>query len=68
MTILLTSLIAAYQRISRALIAIGFGPLSHFGCRQWPTCSEFGIEAIRHHGPTRGLMKTAIRIARCHPL
>lgn len=36
-------------------------------CRFLPTCSAYAIEALETHGPLRGLMRAAWRIARCHP-
>ncbi|HNW72228.1 MAG: membrane protein insertion efficiency factor YidD [Bacteroidales bacterium] len=36
-------------------------------CRFTPTCSVYGIEAIRKHGPFRGTWLTLKRIGRCHP-
>ncbi len=68
MTTVLLTCIRAYQRISRALIALGFGPFARSGCRQWPTCSEYGMSAIAQHGPIRGVAKAVIRVAHCHPL
>ena len=37
-------------------------------CRFSPSCSQYGIEAIRTHGCVKGLLLTAWRIARCNPL
>ena len=36
-------------------------------CRYTPTCSHYGIEALKKYGPVKGLWITAKRIARCHP-
>jgi uncharacterized protein len=36
-------------------------------CRYTPTCSHYGIEALKKYGPVKGLWLTAKRIARCHP-
>lgn len=37
-------------------------------CRFSPTCSQYGIEAIRKHGALKGGYLTIKRILRCHPL
>jgi len=36
-------------------------------CRFAPSCSQYGIDAIRIHGPLRGLWMTGRRLLRCHP-
>jgi uncharacterized protein len=36
-------------------------------CRFHPTCSQYGLEAIRMHGPFYGSWLTLKRIARCQP-
>jgi putative membrane protein insertion efficiency factor len=37
------------------------------GCRFWPTCSMYAMEAIETHGAARGSWMTLARLARCHP-
>ena len=36
-------------------------------CRYSPTCSQYGIEAIKKHGVFKGSWLTIKRISRCHP-
>lgn len=36
-------------------------------CRFFPSCSEYGAEAIRQHGAGRGLWLTVRRLVRCRP-
>ena len=42
----------------------------HLGaeCRFQLTCSRYAEVAVRKYGVTRGLMKTAWRVARCNPI
>jgi putative membrane protein insertion efficiency factor len=42
-------------------------PLLGASCRFTPTCSQYGIEAIKKHGPFKGGWLTLKRIASCHP-
>jgi uncharacterized protein len=52
-------LIRVYQKLISPLI----GPQ----CRFIPTCSQYGIEALKKHGLFRGSWLTIRRILRCHP-
>ncbi|MDO8549637.1 MAG: membrane protein insertion efficiency factor YidD [Ignavibacteria bacterium] len=52
-------LIRGYQKI--------ISPVLPPSCRFYPTCSEFGIEAIIKFGVIKGGIKTAWRILRCNP-
>jgi putative membrane protein insertion efficiency factor len=36
-------------------------------CRYTPTCSQYGIEAMKKHGLIKGSVLTLKRISRCHP-
>ena len=59
--------------MSRLFIAIirfyqgALSPLLRPSGRFTPTCSQYGIEAIKKHGAFRGGWLTLKRIARCHP-
>ena len=37
------------------------------GCRYWPTCSTYALEALEAHGSVRGGWLAARRLLRCHP-
>ncbi|MCW3092107.1 MAG: rane protein insertion efficiency factor YidD [Ferruginibacter sp.] len=49
------------------LYQLVISPLLGSQCRYTPTCSQYGIEAFRKHGPIKGLWLTIWRIARCNP-
>jgi putative membrane protein insertion efficiency factor len=52
-------LIKVYQRtLSRML------PPS---CRFYPSCSEYGVQALQKHGVFKGGWLTVKRLSRCHP-
>lgn len=36
-------------------------------CRQVPSCSEYGLQAVRRYGLVEGSRLTAARIRRCNP-
>ena len=42
-------------------------PLIGRSCRYQPTCSNYGIEAIRKHGPYKGFWLTLKRVLSCNP-
>ncbi|MFD0051161.1 membrane protein insertion efficiency factor YidD [Actinomycetes bacterium NPDC127524] len=56
---LLIGLIRFYQ--------IAISPLKPPSCRFYPTCSHYGIEAIKRFGPIKGSWLTLIRILKCQP-
>lgn len=42
-------------------------PMLPPSCRFTPTCSQYALEALRKHGPFKGLWLTVKRLLRCHP-
>lgn len=52
-------LIRAYQ--------VALSPIFPPSCRFYPTCSQYGYEAIEKYGIIRGGYLTAKRILRCNP-
>ena len=47
---------------------ITLSPLLGSNCRFQPTCSQYMIEAINHHGVFKGVGLGIKRISKCHPL
>jgi putative membrane protein insertion efficiency factor len=60
----LVALLSAPIRFYRAVIS----PLMPPACRFEPSCSVYALEALRVHGPVKGLWLTARRLSRCHPI
>jgi putative membrane protein insertion efficiency factor len=60
--------------LTRALIGAirfyqkGISPLTPPSCRFYPTCSQYGLEAMQRYGAARGGWLLVRRLARCHPL
>lgn len=42
-------------------------PMLPPSCRYTPTCSAYAVEAIKLHGPLKGVYLACKRILRCHP-
>lgn len=42
-------------------------PLTPAHCRYKPTCSQYAVEALKKHGPLKGLWLATYRILRCNP-
>ena len=42
-------------------------PMTPPSCRFTPTCSQYAIEALKKHGPLKGLYLAIRRILQCHP-
>jgi putative membrane protein insertion efficiency factor len=43
------------------------GPWVGGGCRFYPSCSNYALEAIELHGAVRGSWLTLKRLSKCHP-
>jgi len=59
MRLVLKFLIRMYQ--------LTLSPMLGPRCRFYPSCSQYGMEAIEKHGALRGSWLTMKRIGRCHP-
>ena len=42
-------------------------PMMASHCRHIPTCSQYAVEAIQHHGAIKGSYLAGTRLLRCHP-
>lgn len=42
-------------------------PMTPPSCRFTPTCSAYAVEALKKHGPIKGLALAIWRILRCNP-
>ncbi|MBL7884303.1 MAG: membrane protein insertion efficiency factor YidD [Bacteroidia bacterium] len=63
-------IVATFSFIFTVLIKIyqyTISPLLGPSCRFTPSCSQYGIEAIKKHGPFKGGFLTIKRIGKCHP-
>lgn len=49
------------------LYQVTISPFFPATCRFTPTCSEFGVEAVKKHGAIKGTFLTIKRIGSCHP-
>lgn len=46
---------------------LAISPMLGSSCRYYPTCSHYTIEALKKHGPIKGLWLSIKRIASCNP-
>jgi putative membrane protein insertion efficiency factor len=59
LVLMLVGLIRAYQ--------IMLSPRIGQVCRYYPTCSHYGLQAVKVHGSGKGTLLTAWRVLRCNP-
>jgi hypothetical protein len=57
------NVLIGFIRAWRLLISPLYGPT----CKYYPSCSAYGLEAVRRHGAVRGSALTVWRIMRCNP-
>ncbi|MBN4066528.1 membrane protein insertion efficiency factor YidD [Simkania negevensis] len=55
----LVALIRFYQ--------LALSPFCGGGCRFYPTCSQYAIEALKIHGVLRGVWMSCVRLCKCFP-
>ncbi len=46
---------------------LAISPILPSACRYTPTCSQYGLEAIKKYGAFKGGWLAIRRISRCHP-
>ena len=46
---------------------VAISPLKPPTCRFYPTCSQYGLEAVQKFGALKGGWLTIKRISKCHP-
>jgi uncharacterized protein len=42
-------------------------PLLPPSCRFYPSCSEYARQSLIRYGPFKGVIKTILRLLKCHP-
>jgi len=60
---LVVALLLVPLRLYQWLVSPLFPP----ACRFEPTCSHYAVQALKVHGPWRGLGLALRRLLRCHP-
>lgn len=63
---LLIGVVRVYQKLISPVLPAVLGP--NCGCRFYPTCSHYAIEALNTHGALAGGWLTLKRLLRCTPL
>lgn len=62
-----TSIVSAFFLLLIKLYQYLLSPLLGVACRYTPSCSEYGIIAIKKYGPFKGSYLTLKRIIKCNP-
>jgi len=64
---LFKSIIGAFFILLIRIYQYFLSPLLGAACRYTPSCSQYGVEAVKKHGAFKGGWLTLKRIARCNP-
>ena len=65
---MLKNFLIKFLRIIIKCYKLGFSSLYGPRCRFLPTCSDYAEEAIKTHGPCRGIVLIISRLIRCNVL
>ncbi len=60
-------LLVAFLCLLIRFYQVCISPLFPPSCRYTPTCSQYALEAVKKHGPFKGLYLALKRILRCNP-
>ncbi|RKR83044.1 hypothetical protein BDD43_3244 [Mucilaginibacter gracilis] len=64
---ILNTIVGGFFIVLIKLYQFTLSPLLGAQCRYTPTCSQYGIQAIKKHGAFKGGWLTLKRIASCNP-
>ncbi len=69
--IFLRKLVVMMIKFYQKTLSLDHGPFKYLYpngyCRFYPTCSQYGIEAVEKYGIIKGGLKAVWRIIRCNP-
>lgn len=69
--IFLRKLVIMFIKFYQKTLSFDHGPFKHLYpngfCRFYPTCSQYGLEAVEKYGIIKGGLKAIWRIMRCNP-
>lgn len=49
------------------LYQVTISPMTGPSCKYYPSCSHYGLEAVRRHGALKGGLLAGWRVLRCNP-
>ncbi|MSU21346.1 MAG: membrane protein insertion efficiency factor YidD [Pedosphaera sp.] len=62
---ILILMVRVYRYLLSPAKTLFFGPLGR--CRFTPSCSDYGLQALKSHGAALGTWLCVKRVCRCHP-